>query len=52
MLREEECVTEEEIGVLHNGKRFQYNRKRIVANREEKHNEVEERDVGLILQIK
>jgi hypothetical protein len=51
MLREEECATEEEIGVLHSGKIFWYSRKRIVADREEKHSEVEERDIGVVLQI-
>jgi hypothetical protein len=50
--REEECVTDEEIGVLHSGKIFRHSRKRIVAEREGKHNEIEERDTGVILQIK
>jgi hypothetical protein len=43
---------EEEIGVLHSGKIFWYSRKRIVADREEKHSEVEERDTDVVLQIK
>jgi hypothetical protein len=51
MLREEECATDDEIGVLHSGKIFRYSRKRIVVDREEKHNEIEERDTGVILQI-
>jgi hypothetical protein len=51
MSREEECVIEEEIGVLHSGKIFWYSRKRIVVDREEKHSEVEERDTGVVLQI-
>jgi hypothetical protein len=51
MSREEECVTEEEIGVLRSGKIFWYSRKRTVAEREEKHSEVEERDTGVVLQI-
>jgi hypothetical protein len=52
MSREEECVMEEEIGVLHSGKIFWYNRKRTVADREEKHSEIEERDTGVVLQFK
>jgi hypothetical protein len=51
MLREEECVMNEEIGVLCSGKRFRPNKKRIVAEREGKHSEIEERDTGVILQI-
>jgi hypothetical protein len=50
--REEECAVEEEVGVLHSGKRFWYSRKMIVAEREEQHGEVEERDIGVVLQIK
>jgi hypothetical protein len=51
MLREEECVMNEEIGVLHSGKRFRLNKKRIVAEREGKHGEIEERDTRVIFQI-
>jgi hypothetical protein len=36
---------------LRSGKIFWYSRKRNVAEREEKHNEVEERDTSVILQI-
>jgi hypothetical protein len=39
MLREEECTMNEEIGVLHIGKRFRQNKKIIVDDREGKHNE-------------
>jgi hypothetical protein len=35
MPRKVECAIEDEIGVLHSGKIFWYNRKRIVADREE-----------------
>jgi hypothetical protein len=34
MMREEECVMSEEIGVLHNVRRFKMNKKRIVDERE------------------
>jgi hypothetical protein len=51
MLREEECATDRDIGVLRSGKRFRHSKKRIVAEREGKHSEIEERDIGLILQI-
>jgi hypothetical protein len=51
MSREEECVMNKEIGVLRSGKRFRPNKKRIVAEREGKHSENEERDTGVILQI-
>jgi hypothetical protein len=34
-------VTKEDIGVFCNGKMFWYSRKRTVAEREEKHSEVE-----------
>jgi hypothetical protein len=34
MSREEECVMNEEIGVLRSGKRFRLNKKRIVDERE------------------
>jgi len=50
-LRDEECATNKDIGVLHNGKRFRPNKKRIVAEREGTHNDIEERDNGVILQI-
>jgi hypothetical protein len=49
MSREEECAIEEEIGVLRSGKEFWYYRKRTVDDREEKHSEVEERDIGVLL---
>jgi hypothetical protein len=45
-------VTKEEIGVLRSGKIFQYSRKRIVVDREGKHNKVEEREINVVLQIK
>jgi hypothetical protein len=48
MSREEECEKNKEIGVLRSGKRFRMNRKRNVADREEKHSEFEERDIGVI----
>ena len=51
MMREEECATNKYIGVLHCGKRFRPNKKRIVAEREGKHIEIEERDTGAILHI-
>ena len=51
MSREEECATKEDIGVLRSGKIFRYSRKRIMANKEEKHSEVEERDIGAVLYI-
>jgi hypothetical protein len=51
MMREEEGAKKEDIGVLCSGKRFRYSRKRTVAEREEKHSEVEERDTSVILQI-
>jgi hypothetical protein len=43
---------EEDIGVFFSGKRFQYNRKRIGNDIEEKKNEIEERDTGVVLHIK
>jgi len=49
MMREEEGVINEEIGVLHSGKRFRPNKNRILAEREGHHNEIEERDTGVIL---
>jgi hypothetical protein len=49
MLREEECVIEEDIGVLRNGKIFRYSRMRTMVERE-KHSEVEKRDTGVVLQ--
>jgi hypothetical protein len=52
MPREEECATYEDIGVLHNDKILKHSRKRIVAEREGKHNEIKERDIGVILYIK
>jgi hypothetical protein len=52
MLREEECATEEEIGVFHSGKIFCYSRKSIVSKREDKHSEVEKRDTSVVLDIK
>jgi hypothetical protein len=52
MLREEECAIDEEIGVLCGGKIFRHSRKRTLAEREGKYNEIEERDTGIILQIK
>jgi hypothetical protein len=51
MSRKEEGVMKEEIGVLCSGKIFWYSRKRIVVDREGKHNEFEERDTGVVLQI-
>jgi hypothetical protein len=48
---EEECATKEQIGVLHNGKIFWYNRKKTLAEREEKHIEAEERDTSVVLHI-
>jgi hypothetical protein len=51
MERKEECVTEEEIGVLHCGKQFRYSRKMMVVDREEQYSEVEERDTGIVLYI-
>jgi hypothetical protein len=51
MSREEECAMGEEIGVLCSGKRFWCCRKRIVVDREEKHSKVEERDIGVVIQI-
>jgi hypothetical protein len=35
-------------GVLHSGKRFRPNKKRIVAEREGQHSEIKERDTGAI----
>jgi hypothetical protein len=52
MPREEECETYEEIGVFCNGKIFRDSRKRTMAEREGKHSDIEERDTGVILQIK
>jgi hypothetical protein len=52
MSSEEECVVNEEIGILQTDKRFRPNKKRIVAEREGKHSENEERDIGAIFQIK
>jgi hypothetical protein len=46
MSREEECTTDEEIGLLRSGKRFRPNRKRIVVDREKQHNEFEDRYIG------
>jgi hypothetical protein len=51
MSSEEECVMNKEIGILCNGKRFRPNKKRIVAEREGKHSENEERDTGAIFHI-
>ena len=51
MSREEECVMNEEIGVLHSRNIFRSNKKRIVDDREEKHSEFEERNTGIILYI-
>jgi hypothetical protein len=45
MSREEGCAMDEEIGVLCSGKIFRHSRKRIVAEREGKHSEIEERDI-------
>jgi hypothetical protein len=44
-------VTDVEIGVLHSGKIFRHSRKRVVVEREGKHNEIKERDTSVILQI-
>jgi hypothetical protein len=52
MTREEECVTNEEIGLFHSGKRFRLNKKMIVAERQGQHREIKERYIGLILHIK
>ena len=41
----------EEIGVLCSGKIFRPNKKRTMAKREGHHNENEERDISVILQI-
>jgi hypothetical protein len=46
---EEECAIEEEIRVLRSGKLFRYSRKRIVVDKEEQYNEVEERDTSVVL---
>jgi hypothetical protein len=51
MSKEEECATNEEIGLLHSGKRFRPNKKMTVAKRQGQHNESEERETGVILQI-
>jgi len=51
MMREEYCVTDEEIGVLCSGKIFRNSRKRIVDEREGKHNKIEKRHIGVILHI-
>ena len=51
MSGKEEGVTKEEIGVLRSGKIFQYSRKRTVDDREGQHNEVEESDTDIVLQI-
>jgi hypothetical protein len=51
MSREEQCAMKEEIGLLCSGKMFQYSRKRILADKEEKHNELEERDINVVPQI-
>jgi hypothetical protein len=42
-------VTNEWIRLFHSGKIFILNKKRIVAKREGKHKEREERDIGVIL---
>jgi hypothetical protein len=39
----------EEIRVLHNGKRFRPNKKRIVVEREGHHSEIDGRDTSVIL---
>jgi hypothetical protein len=49
--RDEEGATEEVIGVFHSGKRFKSNRKRMVAEREGWHNDIEERDICEIIHI-
>ena len=51
MPREEECVTNEEIILLHSGKRFRPNKKRIVAEREGNNREIKERDTDVIIHI-
>jgi hypothetical protein len=52
MLREDECVMNEDIGVIRNDKIFRMDRKRIVAKREGEDNERKERDTSVALQIK
>jgi hypothetical protein len=51
MPREEGCVMDEEIGVLHSCKIFIHSRKRIVAKREVKHTKIKERDSGVMFHI-
>jgi hypothetical protein len=50
--REEDSVSDEDLGVLHSGKIFWVSsphREKYVAERERQHSEFEERDVGIVL---
>jgi hypothetical protein len=44
MSREEDTVSEEDIGVLHCGKMFRYSKRETVVGKEEKHKELGESD--------
>jgi len=48
---EGECVKNKDIGILHNGKIFRPNKKRIVAKREGNHSDIEDRETIAIFYI-